>query len=263
MHRESPRVFSQLSNSGFKIQVVGGPDHLSLSNAVHQLGGSVEVFGRVEDPVSHLSNADLFVYPLRRAHYGTGEIALMEAVVSGLPVVAFNNLPESHSLTGLPGCRLVSTIDDFVRATKDLATSLPVDTNASAQLSSEAIERFDSKKSARRLKELIMEAAEVPASSATKTSTPSIDAVSLYARYSFFDEDIYEECLTKYKRSYLLVLEKIQQIIGSIDGFANWTSPSKSTPAHYLRYFPDDSGLHLIVKALNTSAAARSFESAM
>lgn len=260
MHRESPRIFSRLSRSGFQIQVVGGPDHLSLSNAVHSFGGNVKIFGQIEDPVPHFTNADLFVYPLRRAHYGTGEIALMEAVVSGLPVVAFNNFPETYSLAGLTGCRLVSGIDDFVKAVQDFAVSFPAGTNVPAQLSSEAIERFDSKTTARKLKELIMGVAELPIPSVIDTPASPIDTVSLYARHSFFDTCIFDQCLAERERSPLLVLEKIRQIADSPDGFTDWTLPSKSTPAHYLRYFPDDKGLHLVVKMLNESLAARTFE---
>jgi glycosyltransferase involved in cell wall biosynthesis len=70
--------------------------------------------GHTLDPVSALAEADIFFYPLRRDHYGTGENALVEAMSMGLVPVVLDNPAETkivaHGKSGL----VAHTIDECV-----------------------------------------------------------------------------------------------------------------------------------------------------
>jgi len=54
----------------------------------------VEFMGRTSDPPAALANADIFLYPLQREHYGTAENALVEAMSLGLVPLVLDNPPE-------------------------------------------------------------------------------------------------------------------------------------------------------------------------
>jgi len=64
----------------------------------------IELRGHTLDPAAALAEADIFFYPLRRAHYGTAENALVEAMSMGLVPVVFDNPAETkivaHGKTG-------------------------------------------------------------------------------------------------------------------------------------------------------------------
>ena len=51
----------------------------------------VEFMGRTSDPASALADADIFLYPLQREHYGTAENALVEAMSLGLAPLVLDN----------------------------------------------------------------------------------------------------------------------------------------------------------------------------
>jgi glycosyltransferase involved in cell wall biosynthesis len=54
----------------------------------------VNFMGRASDSSAALANADIFLYPLRRDHYGTAENALVEAMSLGLTPLVLDNPPE-------------------------------------------------------------------------------------------------------------------------------------------------------------------------
>ena len=74
----------------------------------------VALRGHTLDPVSALAEADIFFYPLRRDHYGTGENALVEAMSMGLVPVVLDNPAETKIVThGVSGF-VAHTIDECV-----------------------------------------------------------------------------------------------------------------------------------------------------
>lgn len=79
--------------------------------------------GHTLDPVSALADADIFFYPLRRGHYGTGENALVEAMTMGLVPVVLDNPAETkivdHGTSGF----VAHSIDECVSFLKRLVQS--------------------------------------------------------------------------------------------------------------------------------------------
>jgi glycosyltransferase involved in cell wall biosynthesis len=74
----------------------------------------VALRGHTLDPMSALAEADIFFYPLRRDHYGTGENALVEAMSMGLVPVVLDNPAETTIVThGVSGF-VARSIDECV-----------------------------------------------------------------------------------------------------------------------------------------------------
>jgi glycosyltransferase involved in cell wall biosynthesis len=74
----------------------------------------VALRGHTLDPVSALAEADIFFYPLRRDHYGTGENALVEAMSMGLVPVVLDNPAETKIVTHVQSGFVAHTIDECV-----------------------------------------------------------------------------------------------------------------------------------------------------
>jgi hypothetical protein len=87
--------------------VCGGDRYKAIAfESTHYSGGNRFTFtGPVADVVSMLSRFDVFGYPLRADHSGSGEQVLIDAMAAGVPAVVFDNGPErfiiDHNKTGL------------------------------------------------------------------------------------------------------------------------------------------------------------------
>ncbi len=102
--------------------IVGEPDDEVRSHpGFHD--SNISFIGRSKDVVSYLRKSDIFIYPLRKGHYGTGELALVEALSCGLPTVAFNNESEMSLIENNYNGVLCSNKGDFVRALQRLSSS--------------------------------------------------------------------------------------------------------------------------------------------
>jgi glycosyltransferase involved in cell wall biosynthesis len=81
----------------------------------------IELRGHTLDPVSALAEADIFLYPLRRNHYGSAENALVEAMSMGLVPVVLDNSAETKIVTHGKSGFVAHTIDECVSYLKRLA----------------------------------------------------------------------------------------------------------------------------------------------
>ena len=130
-----PQFFKLLSSfsSNIKLEIVGRPDPVVVSDA--QLVDFEVVFtGFLNDVRTALDRADIFYYPLRENHYGTGELALLEAMSMSLPPVACNNFAESSIINDSSSGFLSNTplefVDKLSRLIKDSSLRKSFGTNA-------------------------------------------------------------------------------------------------------------------------------------
>ena len=109
--------------------VVGEPDNEILSDPDFH-SSNIFFKGYCKDVLTHLRDSDIFVYPLRHGHYGTGELAIAEAMSCGLPIVAYDNESEKSLIRNNQDGILCSSKKDFIDSlnllalNKDLRESL-------------------------------------------------------------------------------------------------------------------------------------------
>lgn len=102
--------------------VCGGDRHEDIRAEAEAMGIAhrFQFLGQVPDIRSHLATFDVFGYPLNRAHYGTGEQVLIEALAAGVPPVVLGGGAESHVVTdGIDGL-VVDDEADYPRALEQL-----------------------------------------------------------------------------------------------------------------------------------------------
>lgn len=245
MHRDSARIFAELSKRGFLIRVVGGPDHEELATEVAHLGGHIEVSGPVRDVTEFFEVSNVFIYPLRKNHYGTGEQVVIEALASGLPVVAFNNFSESEILNQFEGMKLVGSLNEFLESVFHLTESAEMLFQLAKNTYQKAWSVFKPGNMANRMVDVLLNVAmsKMRLKKSHYSGELKLNLLDLYARASFFDEEIY-------KNTHMSPYDKVEVILSIIEAqleheseISRWQTNSKSTPTHYLEYFPDDTYL--------------------
>jgi glycosyltransferase involved in cell wall biosynthesis len=251
MHPECSNIFTKLSKSGFKINVVGGPDHSKLKRNVGKMGGKIKTFGEVKDVTSFYANADLFIYPLRKDHYGTGEQVILEAMAAGLPVVAFSNPAERAILANGAGS-LVSKSTEFVKETIKLSNN----NKYRHKIRQKAFAKIKNKLNSCIMVQKLVASLKAAAQQAGRRRLASMGAVikptllELYAQNSFFDGEEFIKRIKKTPTStHLLACRKLKKILQISSQSQIWRLKSKSTPAQYLRYLPNYKGSLMLKKA--------------
>ena len=248
MHRDSARMFAELSKQGYVIRVVGGPDHMELAGDVARLGGKIEVFGLIKDVTEFYETSDIFIYPLRKDHYGTGEQVLIEALASGLPVVAFSNPSETEILSQFIEMKLVDRSDEFMGYVHHLTESADLLFQISKKTFQRAQTLFRSGKMAEHLVDVLeaVNNSKLRSKNLPNSEELALGLMGLYARASFFDEGLYKNAQTSSRIKVKEIISTIERQADIEGDFTKWQSESKSSPNHYLRYFPEDKLMRLL-----------------
>lgn len=252
MHPDSAQIFSELSQRGFQIDVVGGPDHILLADEVKSLGGKIEVFGHVDNVIDFYAGSDIFVYPLRADHYGTGEQVILEALASGLPVVAFNNPAESAILNKFYNIKLANSISELIGEVLKLSISPNNLLEISREVHQSTSLAYRSNEMTADLLKIVNQITESSkeVGQSIKQAKNLDNLLAIYARASFFDQTVHEQILNSPNQGVELTLNKIKELLDDRRSVERWQAKTKSTPEHYLKYFPRSEEMGQLAKKL-------------
>lgn len=101
MSPEFAYLCSLLDIPGVRFALAGDTDNqdrIMEDAKKHHVLDKMEFMGYVTDPYGELAKADVFGYPLNPYHFGTTENAVLEAMVMGVPVVAFRQCAEQYTI---------------------------------------------------------------------------------------------------------------------------------------------------------------------
>ena len=252
MHPDASVIFAELSKRGCQIKIIGGPDHDQFAEEVESLGGNVEVFGQVDNVIEFYRSSDLFLYPLRSDHYGTGEQVILEALASGLPVIAFNNPAEAAILDKFPNIKLARSTSDFLEIVSSLI-DLPEDLfKLSREVNFIASSLYGSNRMTTDLlaviKDVVDSAKSKKKSQIKREATNNL--LAIYAQASFFDESIYRSILNYPDRGVEFIVSAIRKGLDYPGQIDKWQARTKSTPEHYRKYFPENLEMDRLAKEL-------------
>jgi L-malate glycosyltransferase len=252
MHPDTARIFAAFSRQGLSVQVVGGPDHEELSREVESLGGRIHVFGPVVNVLDFFKDSDIFVYPLRSDHYGTGEQVILEALASGLPVVAFNNAAEMEILQRFRGSVLAASTDEFIDCALAMVES-PKQIYRDGMKNSKMMSCVYKQNSmSKQISKVLIKTSKkkLRLKEQRLTNEVELNLVSIYARSSFFNEKVHQLILASPDQGTDIILSAIRDRIIQPGQASKWQQGTKSTPAHYMRYFPDNEPLSNLVQCV-------------
>jgi glycosyltransferase involved in cell wall biosynthesis len=248
MHPDSGLIFSTLSKLGFHIDVVGGDQESKFGAEVSGLGGRVSVHGWVNGVVGFLEKNDIFVYPLRRGHYGTGEQVILEAMASGLPVVVFDNAAESaivsHGETGF----IAKTADEFIAYVIKIASDKELYALMSRQGIVRVKENFDSVLMAKTLlKKIGAQLSRPKVRIPCQVPNECVDiGLHLFHIHSFFGSSLESDFSLNSEDYANHLFQRFARDLDKPEKRGAWASQTKGSPFHYLNVFPESVGLRVL-----------------
>lgn len=212
----------------------------ALDNCRHR--DRVRYRGYTSDVGQTLRDLDMFFYPLRPGHYGTGEQALLEAMASGLPVVAMQGPAEAAIIEpGVSGL-LCRTTEEVV----DAMLTLAADGTLRRSLGHSAAERVAAEFSPQRARHRFFNLYQALASgreAPRKRPRLAVDAHDLQQGASLFvlsQGSAAEPFLAALSDRPDVREPAIRYLSGERNAYGSRT---RGTPAHYLHYFPGDAVL--------------------
>jgi len=254
LHPDTLSIITKLSQRGFKISIIGGPDNAAIERELDSESKDVKFIGPVENIHLFLSEADIFIYPLCQNHYGTGEQAVLEAMATGLPVVAFNNPAESNIISNNHNGILVHNSDEFMEATILISENIELRkgmSNASIVI----IKKMFSSREARLKFNKIIRDIFLSNKKIRKTfiTTNCEDTVLNSFILNTFQNNKIIKNILNVKQD----LERINIITSYIRNkikynSQGWISSTKGSPKHYLSYFPKSKFMAKICKNIDS-----------
>ena len=247
MHADSYKIFAELSKLGYRIDVVGGPEQDRLLENVRALGGSIRTHGPVSDVKHFYGDADLFVYPLSEKHYGSGEQVILEAMATGLPIIAFDNSAESEIIVNNLTGYLVGSIEAFIAAVKELSYSPVIYRKMSRSSKLRVDKLFNNRYSVRSLEKVLIEAHTSRSSNRKRVSLfrkgPTLDVLSLYLTHSFFEGSKFREKAQSATEVSKIILQQQIEFNNFNSLKTAFSASTKGSPRQYIRYLGEDKKL--------------------
>lgn len=148
--------YSILENNAevrFSLATVDSNTHIYEDVNQRKIERNFRFFQNITDISTVLCTADIFGYPLRHDHYGTGEQALLEAMGAGVPPVVLNNSAESHIVSDKETGFIADNATEYVEAILRLASDERMRKILGQNARRYAIKNFCQRKTCRKLQE--------------------------------------------------------------------------------------------------------------
>ena len=211
--------------------------HLQEFVKINSLDKYFSFFTKMKDIEQILSQADLFGYPLRWDHFGTGEQALIEAMNAGIAPIVLSNPAESSLICdGVTGF-VAADIDDYVNIVKFIYDNPNYTQKVGIQAKIFADENFAATKTLEKIQELYAEIISIPKRTHTfckaiSSLDPTLIGFEFFNLFTGQDSTISQllNCEDKMKLSYLTSKFKRSLLMNE----------NKGGIGRYLDVFPDD-----------------------
>lgn len=232
------------SNEEVRFLVASNDNNEHLIREAKEFGidKNFEFLMRVSDIGSILSEADIFGYPLRPDHFGTGEQALLEAMGAGVVPVVLNN-PAEQSLIedGVTGL-IANDIYEYVDTLRFCCDNKDYLDRLSHRAREVAIDKFSVNKTTKLFCDLYEEVSLLPRKTRDSRSALSIQngqAVSGWEYYKLClgrwpDLERYENATDDLMRNYYRY---------KLTRNTSLMADNKGGAKCYLKYFPQDPNL--------------------
>ena len=159
MHPRFLEMSADARIPGLRFTVCGGDREEEIAAEAAQLGltDRFSFLGKIQDIRSQLASFDVFGYPLRRDHYGTGEQVLIEALAAGVPPVVLGGGAERYVVEDGFNGLVVDDEENYPRALEQLYREPDTRLRLADNARSSAQERFGVEQTAASFYELFCE----------------------------------------------------------------------------------------------------------
>lgn len=253
------KLCEMVTNDSIKFVVVGGPVNptLLMQAKNSKLANRIEFTGYVseEEKWKRLSTFDIFGYPLAPHHFGSCDQTIQEAMAVSVPPVVLNNPMESYMVEDNRTGLICNTAEEYASSIDALAQDKNLREKIGAQAKKFAESEYSIRNSSKNWDSIFNELISHPKTGKnwpkfSKLESPSI--AEIFAESLGEEGDIFRCLLNKGKQSSQENLAA-EEAIKSLSEKQNWTSPTKSTSFHYLKFFPEDQMLDNFCRLISSS----------
>lgn len=197
------------------------------------------------EKIDLLRRSKIFIYPLSEKHYGTCDQTIQEALTLGLPVVAFGNMMESQMLDGANAGAVVTSTDHFISSSIELWENETRRHLLGLNAVSHAKQSFSLQHCVMKwddiLQDVLNNAMKKPID--LDVSTENTAGAIFLDSLGFLRSTVEPLCTQKQKTcnsSADIENLNVEMLRRMLRNKAQWTSPTKSSPFHWLNKFSDD-----------------------
>lgn len=243
LHPDILSYIEAVDIDGFKVDFYGDPDanpELTQNVKIMGLEARVCLKGYINQPEEAFAGMDVLVYLLNPMHYGTTENAILEAMASGvIPIVIGNQVEKTIVINGVTGF-VINSPEEFKEAINFLVEN-PDERKVMAGKASEDIRRRFA------LEKTVGELATVY-ERVLETERRPFEFNQIFGAHP---ENWYLSCLGQYAD---IFEEHPQDHLQELPLPDFIFEESKSSIYHFLRYYPDDSGLKKLEQSIRKLA---------
>ncbi len=197
--------------------------------------GYINFKGFINNVEDVLKDMDIFLYPLVKENFATTENSLIEAMAAGLPVIVLDNPPERniviHNQTGLIAKTPYQAVEYVKLLYDDHELRKTLGVNAREYIINNYSVRNNSERFIESVKKLLNVPCKIHEFEKVTGETP-------WDFFSYF-------CGSDIEKINMLLSGKTEMNLPDI-----YYGKNKSSPEHFLRYFPDDEKLNQIISVL-------------
>lgn len=224
----------------------------ALSDDMEKMGLSenVRFLGFRTDIQELLPSWDLFIYPLNPFNFATTENALLEAMASGLPVVASDGAVESAIIEDGKNGLLVSDQHKFAETITALSENEALRKAFGGKARADTIEQYDAERNRSRFNAVMNGVMKGPKKIRDFQSVLGEDAFSWFLSGCGKDEAERLEALSEYTKE----SPDWGEAVLSAGGFEEiYKGQSKGSAGQFSRYYPGDKRLKNLAEMMKES----------
>lgn len=253
------KLCEMVTDESVKFIVVGGPVNLELLKQAKnsRIANRIEFTGYVseEEKWNRLSTFDIFGYPLASHHFGSCDQTIQEAMAVSVPPVVLNNPMESYMVKDNETGFVCNSHQEYALSIDNLAKDKNFREKIGLQAKEFAHSEYSIRKSSMGWDEVFAKAMKI---SKTEKNWPKFSSLQSPLIAEIFAESLGEdgEPFKKllYSENYSdQTLKNAENSLNALSSKPNWTSPTKSTVFHYLKFFPEDKVLNKFCRLISPS----------
>lgn len=241
-------------NKNIRFEIAGDLTQ-ALSADVEKMGISeyVQFLGFRTDIQELLSSWDIFIYPLNPFNFATTENALLEALASGIPVVASDGAVERNIIDEGENGLFASDENIFAEKIKELSENKELRKALGRKARADAIEKYDPERNRFRFNAVMNEVMKCPKKIHDFKSVFGEDAFSWFLSGCGKEEAERLNELSEYSNGH----SDWKEAVLSADGFERiYTGRSKGSVEQFSRYYPGDKRLKNLARIMKESQEA-------
>lgn len=229
LYKNFIELCNKINIPNIKFIVCGGPNHLELEKQTKYMNieNKFQFLGKVDNIEDHIKISDIFGYPLSKNHYGTTDQVLIEAMSSGLPVVAFDNPMEKYMVK--EDCGIIcSNEKEYINAIEKLYRDEKLRKKFGINAKKYAINEYSIDNMSNKWNTIFDDIIKMDKKERNWKIEKNKELTAL---------DIFYESIGEYKNIFYLEENKLKIELNK----PNWYSNSTGTPKQYNSFFPDGS----------------------